>query len=81
MTAMIDATMVQGDATGAEKPARRLTVAQQLQIGREVMLARQSGISWKALAVAYDLSRTRLWMLAKQAEGACTGQDGPEKCS
>jgi hypothetical protein len=50
--------------------ALRLTRNEQLQIGRAVLIARRNRVKWKVLKEIYNLGRTRLWMLAREAEAA-----------
>lgn len=46
---------------------RRLTKAERARIGRELVAARAAGVDWKTLMRRYQMGRTRLWMLWREA--------------
>jgi len=50
-------------------PRRRpLSPTVRMDIGRELVAAREQGIDWKDLMAKYGMGRTRLWMLWRDAK-------------
>lgn len=50
-------------------------------IGRELVAARAASVRWKDLEKRYNLSRTRLWSLWRQAKDAMDERERSQKCS